>query len=174
MEVGYKLKTNKPVPNMKKYFLLSIMAGSTFFNGLAQDTTGINNQKTVIFICDHGAYKSVVAAAAFNKLAKEQGLNIKAVARGLVPGKEIAINALNGLKQDSFSEITPVPQKLSNEELAKATRVVTFCTLPAAYSQPLSFEDWKQIPLVNANYPDFRDSVLPHVKLLINSLKKQP
>lgn len=159
---------------MKKYFLLSCIAVLTVFKGLSQDTTGINNQKTVIFICDHGAYKSVVAAAAFNKLAREQGLDMKAVARGVVPGREIAANALNGLKQDHFSEITPVPLKISKEELAKATYVVAFCSLPSGYNRPLSFQDWNQIPLVNGNYPGFRDSVLPHVKLLINNLIARP
>jgi protein-tyrosine-phosphatase len=159
---------------MKKYFLLSCIALLIVFNGLSQDTTGINNQKTVIFICDHGAYKSVVAAAAFNKLAREQGLNMKAIARGVAPGREIAANALNGLKQDQFSEITQVPRKISKEELAEATYVVAFCSLPAGYKQPLSFEDWNQIPLVNGNYPGFRDSVLPHVKLLINNLIARP
>jgi protein-tyrosine-phosphatase len=169
-----KFKTIKPVPNMKKYFLLSCIAMTTIFKGLSQDTTGVNHQKTIIFICDHGAYKSVVAAAAFNKLAREQGLNIKAVARGVVPGKEIAANALTGLKHDQFSDITQVPQKISKEELAKATYVVAFCSLPAGYNRPLSFEDWNQIPLVNGNYPGFRDSVLPHVKLLINNLIERP
>jgi arsenate reductase len=159
---------------MKKYFLLCCIVLSIIFKGLSQDTTGINHQKTIIFICDHGAYKSVVAAAAFNKLAREQGLNIKAVARGVVPGKEIAVNALNGLKKDQFSDITPVPRKISNEELAKATHVVSFCSLPAGSTRPSSFIDWNQIPLVNGNYPDFRDSVLPHIKLLINNLIERP
>lgn len=150
---------------MKKYLLLCYLVLTTIYNGFSQDSTG---SKTVIFICDHGAYKSVVAAAAFNKMAREQGLNVHAIARGIAP------NALNGLKQDSFSQITSTPQKLSNEELANATYVVAFCTLPASYNTPLSFEDWTKIPLINGNYLDFRDSVLPQVKLLIHNLKNRP
>jgi arsenate reductase (thioredoxin) len=156
---------------MKKYLLLCYIVLSAIYNGFSQDST---ESKTVIFICDHGAYKSVVAAAAFNKMAKEQGLNVHAIARGIAPAKEIAPNALNGLKQDSFSEITSTPQKLSNEELTKATYVVTFCSLPVGYHEPVPFEEWSKIPLINGYYPDFRDSVLPYVKLLINNLKSRP
>ena len=30
-------------------------------------------EQTVLFVCEHGAAKSVIAAAQFNKLAKEKG-----------------------------------------------------------------------------------------------------
>ena len=157
---------------MKRYIILLCLGMATFFKGWAQDSSHVPTQKTVIFICDHGAFKSVVAAAAFNKMAKEQGLPVNAVARGVDPGKEIAANALNGLKLDNIPNYTLVPQKLSNEELAKASYVVALCTLPKDYNRPLHFEDWNKIPLINGNYANFRDSVLPSIRLLINNLKE--
>ncbi len=36
---------------------------------------------TILFICEHGAAKSVIAAAYFDKLAKERGLKYRAVFR---------------------------------------------------------------------------------------------
>ncbi|OQP41809.1 hypothetical protein A4D02_14105 [Niastella koreensis] len=140
-------------------------------NGFSQDST---TSKTILFICEHGSFRSVVAAAAFNKMAKEQGLNIRAIARGTVPNKEVNPIVLSGLKQDGFSEITPVPQKISNEELGKASYVVTFCALPGDFHRPVSSEDWSTIPLVDGDYSGFRDSVLPRVRLLIGNLKKRP
>jgi len=41
--------------------------------------------KDGVFICEHGAAKSVIAAAYFNKLAAERHLNFHAIARGLTP-----------------------------------------------------------------------------------------
>ena len=36
----------------------------------------------VIFVCEHGAAKSILAAAYFNKLARESNLRLTAMARG--------------------------------------------------------------------------------------------
>jgi hypothetical protein len=36
----------------------------------------------VVFVCEHGAALSVVSAAYFNKIAKEEHLNFHAIARG--------------------------------------------------------------------------------------------
>ena len=38
--------------------------------------------KAVVFVCEHGAAKSVVATAYFNKLAAERGLPFRATFRG--------------------------------------------------------------------------------------------
>ena len=39
----------------------------------------------VVFVCEHGAAKSVVATAYFNKLAAERNLPFRATFRGTVP-----------------------------------------------------------------------------------------
>ncbi len=52
---------------------------------------------TVLFVCEHGAAKSVIAAAYFDKLAKDQHLPHRAAFRGVNPD-----SALNPVaKQDS-------------------------------------------------------------------------
>ena len=43
---------------------------------------------TVIFVCEHGAAKSVIATAYFNKLAAERGLKARATYRGVNPQAE--------------------------------------------------------------------------------------
>ncbi len=44
----------------------------------------------IVFVCEHGAAKSVIAATYFNKLANEKGLNLKAIARGTHPDQELS------------------------------------------------------------------------------------
>src|SRR5262249_35169486 len=44
---------------------------------------------TVVFVCLHGSVKSQVAAAHFNRIAKERGLPVIAVSRGIAVDKEI-------------------------------------------------------------------------------------
>lgn len=51
------------------------IVGLLSVTGTAQSTapkTPIASQ-TVLFVCEHGAAKSVIAAAHFNKIAKERG-----------------------------------------------------------------------------------------------------
>ena len=40
---------------------------------------------TVLFVCEHGAAKSVIAAAYFNQLASEKNLDVRAIERGTNP-----------------------------------------------------------------------------------------
>src|SRR4051812_43464669 len=43
----------------------------------------------IIFVCKYGSMKSQMAAAYFNRVAKEHGLHLTAVSRGLTPDRDI-------------------------------------------------------------------------------------
>ena len=45
---------------------------------------------TILFVCEHGSAKSVVAAAHFNRIAAARGLPFRAISRGTVPDVEMA------------------------------------------------------------------------------------
>ena len=57
---------------------------------------------TVLFVCEHGAAKSVIAAAYFDKLAKDRNLDYKAVFRGVNPDAALNATAAKGLKEDGI------------------------------------------------------------------------
>ena len=63
----------------------------------------IGEEQVVIFVCEHGSAKSVVAAAHFNKLAKERNLPVRAISRGTNPDEEIAPIAASGLQADGLA-----------------------------------------------------------------------
>src|SRR6184192_3905741 len=81
----------------------------------------------VVFVCEHGAAKSVVAAAHFNRLAISRGLDVRAIARGVEPQAELAPSAVNGLRAEGMTLPIDIPTKLSAEDVEHATRVVAFC-----------------------------------------------
>ena len=58
---------------------------------------------------EHGAAKSVIAAAYFNKLAAERGLPDRATYRGANPQAEHSVSALTGLREDGLT--VPSAQK---------------------------------------------------------------
>jgi hypothetical protein len=49
---------------------------------------------TILFICEHGAAKSVIAAAYFDILAGERGLKYRATFRGTNPDPTLAVAAV--------------------------------------------------------------------------------
>ena len=124
----------------------------------------------VVFICEHGAAKSILAAAYFNKLARESNLGLTAIARGTHPDAELSSRATAGLHEDGLSATESVPTRLTREELESAPRVVSFCTLPDEYLQKAVVEYWRDIPDISEDYGRARDTIVRHLKELIKDL----
>lgn len=129
----------------------------------------MNQNSTIIFVCEHGAAKSVIAAAYFNKLARERNSVIHAIARGTHPDLELSPKAITGLRDDGLTPTEVVPQKLSLADVESAQRIITFCELPAEYQPKVSVEHWDGVPPVSEDYQKARDEIVER----INGLLKQ-
>jgi len=106
---------------------------------------------TVVFVCEHGAAKSVIAAAYFNKMAAERGLRARATYRGVNPQAELSADALNGLRD-------------------KATVIFAIgCTLPPRAVASGKADSWHDVP-GDQGYAAMRDAVKKHVERLIADL----
>jgi protein-tyrosine-phosphatase len=127
----------------------------------------------IVFVCEHGAALSVVSAAYFNKIAKEEHLNMHAIARGTDPQEDISVSAREGLNSDGLPFETKRPQMLSSTDAARARRIVTFTSLPAKYSGLAPVESWNNVPPTSANYGRARDAILKHLRALIRQLKSE-
>lgn len=123
----------------------------------------------IIFVCEHGAAKSVIAAAYFNKLASERNLNVRAIARGTNPDAELSPGAITGLQADGLAASESIPQKLSLEEIENTPQVIALCELPKEY-QNKPVEQWVGIPPVSEDYEKARDAIVERINLLINSM----
>jgi protein-tyrosine-phosphatase len=127
----------------------------------------------IVFVCEHGAALSVVSAAYFNKIAKEERLNLHAIARGTGPQEDISVTARAGLDSDGVPFETKRPQRLSSKDAAGARRIVTFTSLPARFSALAPVEIWNDVPPTSANYGRSRDAILTHLRELIRELKSE-
>jgi len=72
----------------------------------------------VIFVCEHGAAKSVVATAYFNKLAAERKLPFRATFRGTSLQDDLSGRAVEGLKADGVA----VPTGNRRRSLVRTSR----------------------------------------------------
>ena len=121
----------------------------------------------VVFVCEHGAAKSVVAAAWLQRKAAEAGVDLRAVARGTDPAASLAAAAVAGLHDDGLRPEEDVPQRLSAEDVATAWRVVGFApevTGEMAFGAPV--ELWA-VPAVSEGYPAARDAIVNRSEQLL-------
>jgi arsenate reductase (thioredoxin) len=130
-----------------------------------------NSRSEVVFVCEHGAALSVVSAAYFNKIAREEHLPLHAIARGTNPQEEIAVSARQGLEHDGVTFAPRRPKALSAEDASHAKRIIAFCPLPSKYSRLAPIENWSDVPSTSSNYELARDAILRHLHDLIQRLK---
>jgi len=121
----------------------------------------------IVFVCEHGAAKSVIAAAYFNKLAGERKLDAYAIARGTLPDQELSQKTIAGLHEDGLILTESIPQKLSFAEVESARQVVSFCELPEEFQQKATIEYWDDVPPVSELYKKVRDVILVKLNRLI-------
>ena len=124
----------------------------------------------IVFVCEHGAAKSIIAAAHFNRLAREKYLSFRALARGIHPDPEVSPKTIGGLREDSLVPTESIPTQLSWKDVETAQRIVSFCELPEEYRQKAIVEKWLDIPPVSENYERSRDAILAHLQELIGTL----
>ena len=122
----------------------------------------------VLFVCLHGAAKSVVAAAQCRRLAAAHGLAIDAVAAGTEPDPELAPAAVKGLSGDGLRASPARPRPVTLYDLDSATRVVSFgCAIVPAKGQPV--DQW-DVPAVGEGYAAARDRIVANVERLVAAL----
>lgn len=131
----------------------------------------MKQESTIVFVCEHGAAKSSLAAAYFNRLAEELGLDVRAVARGTDPDHEISEQTLQGLTEDEMTPTESTPRKISLDDVQSAQRIVSFCELPREYMQNVLIDQWEDIPAVNKNYDKARGVIVERIRQMLDHVK---
>ena len=126
---------------------------------------------SVIFVCEHGAAKSVIATAYFNRMAAERGLPYRATFRGTTPQDNLSVRAVEGLKADGFAIPSGKPTAISEADVTAATHIFAIgCTLPMAAVKSGKANDWADVP-DDQGYAPMRDAIVRHVTALLDDLQ---
>ena len=122
----------------------------------------------VLFVCLHGAAKSVIGAAHFRRLASARGLSIEAVAAGTEPDPQLAPGAVKGLTGDGLNPRPARPRPVTLYDLESASRVVSFgCDITPRQGQRV--DQW-DVPAVSDGYEAARDRIVANVDRLVADL----
>lgn len=129
----------------------------------------------IVFVCEHGAAKSVVASEYFNKLAADRGLALHAIARGADPQANLSVAATKGLKSDGLAPTLDAPRPLTVSEVRSSAQIIAFdCDLPAMKALKSMSTCWDDVPTVSDDYPRARDAVRTHVAAMIEQMVANP
>ncbi len=130
---------------------------------------------TVVFVCEHGNVKSLIAASLFNREAAARHQAVRAVARGLAPEASVAPAIATALRAEGFEVGAYRPTRLGVDEVREATRVVAISVDPAAISgAQTKLEVWSNVPPASIDYPASRAALVTHVERLLGELAPSP
>jgi arsenate reductase (thioredoxin) len=128
--------------------------------------------QTILFVCEHGSAKSVIAAAHLNRLAEQKNLPYRAIARGTNPDPEIPQQVRLDLAKDGLDVATWKPRLVAEKDVREAARVVTFgCKLP--FPKKITADklvDWKDVPSTSEDYERARTMIVDKIDALIKTL----
>ena len=122
--------------------------------------------KEILFLCQHGGAKSVVAASHFNRLAAERGLPFVATAAAAEdPYDAVPTPVADYLRREGFEVRELEPHHVAPEEIETAARIVTIgCDLSGAH------ERWDDVPAASEDLEGSVAAIRRHVEALAEDL----
>jgi len=128
---------------------------------------------TVVFVCEHGNVKSLIASEWFNKMARERGLAVRAVSRGVRPETPVPPAIAERLRLDGIDVRAFAPRALAPGDLEGAPRVVMIGVEPPVWvgRAGVRVDRWDGIPPATERYQASRDALRSRIEALIDSLK---
>ncbi len=124
----------------------------------------------VLFVCEHGNVKSLMAASYFNREATARRLAVRAISRGSAPDSTTVPRPIvDGLARSGFDVSTFTPTKVSNSDIAASQHVVLISTeLPDTVSaRSGQTETWSDVPAASVDFEAAQDALRRHVRRLL-------
>jgi arsenate reductase len=132
--------------------------------------------RQVLFVCEHGNVKSLMAATYFNEQVRARHLPFRAVSRGLAPDSDTVPEFVKApLMAEGYDVSSFRPQRLTDDDISASIRVIAISTaLPAdATSAAAQAEQWNDVPAASTDFARSRQSIRAHVAQLLDQLAGQ-
>ena len=136
-------------------------------------TATVKPAPVVVFVCEHGSAKSLVASSLFQRMANEKGLAARAISRGTDPDASVPPAVVEALRADGFDVAAFRPRALTSADVAGAARVVAIGVdlgPLGAKAGPRAVR-WDDVPPVSTNYSDARRDLVARIERLLEELR---
>ena len=129
---------------------------------------------TILFMCPHGAAKSVLASAYFQRAARERGLNVRVITAGTDPDPAVAPKVAQHLKAQGYDVPIATPRRVTADDLAAADVVVSIgCDVKGLPPPRGSLRQWDDVPAPSEDFTAADDKIKERVIALVDELVRK-
>jgi arsenate reductase (thioredoxin) len=154
----------------------------TLIAAVATVPAGLRAQKrddgappTVLFMCPHGAAKSVLASAYFERRAKERGLNVRVESAGTDPDPTVSPAVAAHLERQGYTAPKSNPRKVTAKDFESADVVISIgCDLSGLQEPRGKLVRWDEVPPLSEDFARADDAILKRVTELIEEPLRDP
>ncbi len=131
----------------------------------------MGSARTILFLCPHNAAKSVLAAAYFDRLARERGLDYRAASAGISPDAAPSPAVITMLRNDGIDVAGHRPRRLTTEDLTSAYQVISLGCDPGDLAGGNARVDrWDDVPPASQDLGAARAAIRRHLDQLVAEL----
>jgi arsenate reductase (thioredoxin) len=151
--------------------LLACAAGLVLASTVTPSQTRPSKAPTVLFLCPHGAAKSVLASAYFQQMAKERGLNVHVDAAGTEPQEAVSPVVAEHLRRNGYNVPVKKPRAVTDDDLNSADVVISLgCDLGKRTVAPDKLRQWDEVPGPSEDLKAADEAIRRRVVALIDEL----
>jgi arsenate reductase len=129
---------------------------------------------TVLFMCPHGAAKSVLASAYFQRLAKERGLNVRVTSAGTDPDAQVSSAVARHLENNGYEVPVTKPRLATAQDMATADVVISIgCDLKDLPAPRGMLVTWDDVPSPSEELQRADEKIRQRVTELVDELVRK-
>jgi protein-tyrosine-phosphatase len=150
--------------------LLATQASQTAQKSHVQTGEAATGPK-VLFLCPHGAAKSVLASAYFIRAARERGLNVRVDAAGTEPDAVVAAAVSKHLTGRGYPLPVTTPRRVTADEFTQADLVISLgCDLKDLPAPHGTVRRWDDVPAPSEDFATADQAIYAKVMALVEEL----
>ena len=153
--------------------VIALYAASPGESAASPPATVAEIDAPVVFVCDHGSVKSLMAASLFDQAAARRGLRVRALSRGVNPDAAVPPAIATAMGQDGFNVANFRPQALSDRDVAGAVRVVAIGVDLSEHDGQVRapIASWNGVPPASVDYARARDDLARRIEALLDEMQ---
>jgi arsenate reductase (thioredoxin) len=135
-----------------------------------------SDDRPVVFVCEHGSVKSLIAVSLFERAAAARGISVTAVSRGVTPDERVPPAIAAALRADGFEVEGYRPEPLAPSDLAGAARVIAIGVDLSHHGKSARgpIESWDDVPPASVDYDASKAALERHIDMLLDDLRIVP
>lgn len=138
--------------------------------GGSPQASPVTQAPTVLFMCPHGAAKSLMASAYFQKLAKERGLNVRVDSAGTEPDAQLSKGVVAHLQKNGYTPPVEKPRAATAADMNGADIIISIgCDLSKLPAPKGTVKNWK-VPDFSADFSAAEQAIRAEVNKLVEEL----